>query len=223
MSQRDGHGHSNGDGAEELLAEYLLGALSPDEAAAVEARLQGDAALRKEADALREARGALALALPPEPPPPALRAQLLASLDEIDAPGALGRFAARLADMFDVTVERARGVLKDLADPRSWVPGPAEGIELFHVPGGPRVATADAGFVRLRAGVTFPHHAHGGDEVGMILQGGYVDSDGSEYHPGDEARHGPGSDHAFTALPDGECLFAVVVFGGVRFDNGFVL
>src|SRR5437763_613091 len=107
--------NGNGDGVKDLLAEYLLGVLPPEEAAAVESRLRGDAALRAEADALGEVLGALALALPPEPPPPALRERLLAALDEEAAgaqaqvqgvAGMLDRFAARLADMFDVTVER---------------------------------------------------------------------------------------------------------------------
>lgn len=213
MSQHD-------DGEEQLLAEYLLGTLPPEEAAEVAARLRADPALRAEADALSEVLGTMALSLPPEAPPPELRERILDSIgDEVLGP--LGRFSAKVAALFDLTADRARELLRRLEDAAAWSAGPCEGISLLHVAGGPRVATADVGFVRLEPGVQFPHHSHGGDEVGLILQGGFLDSDGREYHPGEAAHHGPGSDHDFTALPGEICVFAVVVFGGVKFDNGF--
>jgi anti-sigma-K factor RskA len=61
----------------ELASGYALGALSRDEAAAVEAALPGDAALAAEVAAFRETMAVLAKAEPPLAPRPALREEWL--------------------------------------------------------------------------------------------------------------------------------------------------
>ncbi len=74
---------------QELCALYVLGALSPQEAAIIEARLQaGDPEVIQEVQAFRQVVGVLPHALPPVAPGPAIRARLMArvqaSLAETD-------------------------------------------------------------------------------------------------------------------------------------------
>ncbi|WP_232331391.1 anti-sigma factor [Agromyces laixinhei] len=69
--------------ARDDVAAYSLGALDADERAAVERALGADAELRDEADGFAETAAQLAGAAAPVEPPPALRARLLAQLDEL--------------------------------------------------------------------------------------------------------------------------------------------
>ncbi len=63
---------------EEELAAYALGALPPDEAAAVAAHLAGCSICRETVARYREAAAALAYVAPLQPPPSHLRARLMA-------------------------------------------------------------------------------------------------------------------------------------------------
>ena len=66
---------------QELCSLYVLGTLEPQEAAALEARLQaGDPDAVREVTALREVVALLPHALPPVPPDPAIRARLMAQI-----------------------------------------------------------------------------------------------------------------------------------------------
>lgn len=190
------------------LAEYALGTLPEAERAQLERELGPH--LADEVAAASEALGALALALPPVRPSPGLRARLLAS-----ARGA-GRFAPfidRLARMIDVAAERARELLASLERADVWQASPGAGVSLVHLLGGPAVATADVGFVRVAAGTTFPPHRHIGDEHVLVLQGSYLDSDGRTARAGDQVAMPAGSSHHFTAGPDVDLIYAVVVYG----------
>ncbi len=82
-----------------------------------------------------------------------------------------------------------RDLLSSLSDAARWEPGPLPGSSLFHLDGGPRIATADAGFVRLPAGLEFPVHRHLGSERVLLLEGSYRDSDGKHWGPGRCARN----------------------------------
>jgi hypothetical protein len=166
-----------------------------------------------EADALA-LTGALPTALGDEAPPPTLRSRLL---ETVSSP--VERFAPfqdKVADMIDLGVERARELLATIADKASWVPGPLPGVELIHFDGGPRVAHADVGFVRVPAGAHFPHHRHLGVERGMILSGSYRDSDGNWLRPGDVDEKQPGTEHSYDVAPDADLLILVVLDQGIE-------
>lgn len=159
---------------------------------------------------LAEAFTALSLALPPVPPAPDLRARLLASATRPDR--RFAPFAARLARLIDVAHARADALLASLARPDVWerfLPA----VDLVHLQGGPAVAGADVGFVRVAAGAAFPEHRHLGDERVLVLQGGYRDSGGAVVRAGDLVDQPAGSAHAFVALPEADLLYAVVVRG----------
>jgi hypothetical protein len=170
-----------------------------------------------EAPELANALALVATAVDTSALPVGLRARLLAS-----ANGAKDRFAPfenRLAELFDLGAERVRELLSALSDAARWEPGPLAGSTLFHLEGGPRVATADAGFVRLPAGLEFPLHRHLGAERVLLLEGSYRDSDGKLWVPGDVHEMPAGSCHAFTVDADGSLLIATVLDAGIEIDG----
>jgi len=159
-----------------------------------------------------EALAALAALLPPLTPSSSGRSRLLAATST----GA-ERFAPlfeKLAELFDLSMERIRELVGLSDAPESWGPGPLPGVELMHFAGGPRVATADTGFVRVPPHFEFPSHRHLGEERVLIISGGYREDTGRLFGPGDLHVMQPDTTHAYTVLPEG-CLLALVLYTGV--------
>jgi anti-sigma factor ChrR (cupin superfamily) len=160
--------------------------------------------------AVVEAFTALSLALRPARASADARARLLAA---VAAPERrFSPFVARLARLLDLAHERVGELLVSLARTDVWehvLPN----VELFHLEGGPATAGADVGFVRVAAGAQFPHHNHLGDEHVLVLQGGFVEDDGTVVRAGAGSFRAAGSAHSLTALPEQDLLYAVVVFG----------
>jgi len=151
---------------------------------------------------------------PAEAPCAALRERLLAAATH---EGRLWRFASEVAELLDVSLERARALLDRLDDPSVWtVVSP--GIALFWVEGGPRVQSATRGFVRIAAGVRTPDHEHVGRETMFVLQGALHDlGNGLVGRPGDLLQNEGGSSHAIEALPHGvDVLQLAIAEGGIR-------
>jgi quercetin dioxygenase-like cupin family protein len=144
----------------------------------------------------------------------ALRERLLASAVH---EGRLWRFAERIAELLDISIERARVLLDQLDDLSVWTQT-SPGIALFWVDGGPRVQAAARGFVRIAAGVRSPEHEHLGQETMFVLQGAFRDLEsGQVARPGDTLQSAPGSSHAIEALADGpDMLQLAIVQTGVR-------
>lgn len=131
-------------------------------------------------------------------------------------PGRFAPFIDRLARLVDLAAARAQELLAGLSRPDVWQPSPGPNVHLVHFDGGPACAGADAGFVRLDAGTPFPEHRHLGDETVLVLQGSYLDSSGATVRAGDIVRMPKGSSHHFTAGPDEDLIYAVVVFEGIE-------
>jgi putative transcriptional regulator len=205
-----------------LLFEHALGALGGDERARVDEHAMECTDCQAELGALAAAASGLALALRPVAPSPDLRARLLASA-AVERGGRLSRFAARVAELIGDTVARATELLERLDRPDgggAWVPGPAPGITLIHFEAGPAYAGSLTGFVKVVAGATFPMHTHTGLETAIVLEGGYRDDDGRDYHQGSVAEKPAGSSHTFSARPGGpDCLFVVRIDGKVEIDG----
>ncbi|MCC6624687.1 MAG: transcriptional regulator [Deltaproteobacteria bacterium] len=161
---------------------------------------------------------ALAGALAPMAPPPALRARIL---DATRAPGRLHRFADKLAAMLDVTIDKARELLDRAADASLWERELVPGMDALWVEGGPAVAGCIRGFARLRAGVAFPDHRHLGPETTLVLEGAMLESGGATVRPGETLVMHEGSEHNYRAAPGGtDLLFFVVVGQGIAFPGG---
>jgi quercetin dioxygenase-like cupin family protein len=158
------------------------------------------------------------LAPPGKGPPQLLRQKLLNS-----AARPRLRYAPlfdKLTALFDLGDLDLAAIFERAENEREWVAAPLPGVSLLHLQGGPRVARADNGLVRLAPGARFPSHRHLGRERVLVLSGGYTDEpSGRVYTAGDWHELGEGSSHAYTALPERELLFAVSLEGGVDVDG----
>ena len=137
------------------------------------------------------------------------RARLLAAVS-----GRADRFAPffeKLSRFFDLSVEKVQAVLERAERESEWQPGPLPWVSLFHLEGGAAIAGLDAGFVRLKKGMPFPRHRHGGSERVLVLQGGYYDHEQRFYGPGDAHDMVEGSEHALQMVSDEDVLLAVIL------------
>ena len=129
-----------------------------------------------------------------------------------------------LSELFDLGDEALAALFERAAAATEWQSSPVPHTRLLHLSGGPRVAGADNGLVRLAAGARFPQHRHLGLERVLVLEGGYKDEQsGRVYLAGDLHEMPAGSAHAYTALPERELLLAVSVVSGVEIDGLGVL
>jgi len=203
----------------ELLPLYALDALEPDEARTVERAVAADPALAAELAALRDVAGALVAAVPPVTPAADVKARLLASVGG----GRFEKFSARMAKLYDVTIERARELLGLVERPASWGPAIPDTrttaipfVVLVHFDGGPACATADCGFIRIEPGQSFPLHRHRGEEVVVVLAGTLRDSNGQLHHPGDECVRAAGTEHSLTVVGDEPVILAARAERGIE-------
>lgn len=196
----------------DLLPLYALGALDDDEAREVERALAADPTLARALATYHAAASELATALHGVAPSPAVKARLLASTES-----RFERFVQRFTELFEVSAARARELLGLIDRPDAWEPGPSPGSWLIHFQGGPSLAGADAGFVRLAPGARFAWHRHAGREHNLVLQGRATDSMLGVIAPGDEGVGEPGTEHDFTTTSEDDLIFAVWVWG-VDFD-----
>ena len=159
-----------------------------------------------------------ALVPPAKAPPQLLRERLLSTVARPRL-----RYAplfAKLTELFDLDDTDLAALFERAATADAWTDSQVPGTRLMHLQGGPRVAAADNGLVRLAAGMRFPTHRHLGLERVLVLDGGYRDEQDSRlYLPGDWHEMQPGTSHAYTALTERELLFAVSVVAGVEVEG----
>lgn len=193
----------------ELLPLYALGILEPDEARVVEAATARDPALAAE---LASYQASAELLVAPVAPSPDVKARLLASVGG----GRFEKLSARMASLFDTTVEKARELLGLIERPASWEQQ-AGGIALVHFAGGPAYTAADCGFIRLDPGAVFPPHKHLGEEASVVLQGHVRDAaSGRLLGPGDELIQAEGSEHHLICEGTEPCIFAARAMNGIE-------
>lgn len=177
-----------------------------------------DGATASEVAGAEELLSQLGLTAEPVTPSAAARARLL------EATHAETRFAGvleRVQELLDFSEAQARELLGRIADGVEdlvgWVEGDVAGAHYYHFTGGPRVATADCGLVRLEPGVRFPAHRHQGSEISVILAGRAVERGGVMFEPGDVVVRAAGSVHDFEAVGDEPFVFVVVLEDGIEF------
>jgi putative transcriptional regulator len=154
----------------------------------------------------------------PVAPSPGLRGAVLAS---VSARTRLAGFTERLALLFDLGRERASELVREAAGAATgWQVIPVPDVRLFHLAGGPRVASADCGLVRIEPGARFPRHRHAGDEWSLVLQGEAVEEGtGERWAPGDLVHRSAGSAHAYRVTSREPLVFAVVLHGGLQLEG----
>jgi len=78
-----------------------------------------------------------------------------------------------------------------------------------------KASGAKVWMMELGAGRPIPHHGHRGQEMVLVLSGGYHDGE-TGYGPGDIQMSGPETIHRPVADDDGPCLCLVMVEGAIR-------
>ena len=160
-------------------------------------------------------------ALPPAAPPAsALKDRLMKSAMSVTSAQRHASFVDRIAALTDLARDKTIALLDALDDAARWLGGGSESA-IFHVEGGPRVANAIVGFVRMQAGAQFIEHEHVGDEVMLIMQGGFV-MNGVTYRAGDEVPSKGGTSHTFVAAPGPDLLYLGVIEGGMKIDGNLI-
>jgi len=156
-------------------------------------------------------------ALPREDAPAALRARLLEEASR--APERYSPFTRALSELFDVSRDEVRALLKRSTEPGAWKMSGLPGIKKLPVNAGRGRAGAQTYLVKFAAGVHFPEHHHDGLETVLLIAGSYTDSDGKQYGTGDLHVMEPGTAHAFTIEKDEDCVAATVLHGGLNFRS----
>jgi anti-sigma factor ChrR (cupin superfamily) len=148
------------------------------------------------------------------------RARLLEALDPYQR---FARFERAVADLLQVSPAQAAAALRSIDDEAAWQVQ-APGVAYLPVAAGPDAGFFLAGFLRVAAGLEFPLHEHLGDEVTLVLQGAFEESQSREvFRPGQPSRMPAGSRHTLRALPGGPDLVGLVaVKTGVRLVAGDV-
>jgi quercetin dioxygenase-like cupin family protein len=194
---------------EELLPLFALGLLEGDEADAVRDAVARDAGLAAQLVDYQSASEAM---IAPIAPPSHVRDRLLASVGG----GRFEPFAARLATMYDVSVDRARELLSLIERPASYEPQ-IPGVWLVHFEGGPAYTEADCGFIKVAKGGMFPPHRHLGEEAALIITGTIRDmKSGTLLRPGDNYVQAEGTDHYLVADGEEDCIFAARAMNGIE-------
>lgn len=153
-------------------------------------------------------------------PAPSLRDALLSAAR---TEGRFDRFAPVVAQLLDVSEARARELLDGIDRDEVWVDAPMPDVRLYHLEGGPAVAGAITGFVRMPQGAVFPEHEHLGDEAVLVVQGSFEDGvSGQVYRAGDLVRMAAGSSHHFRVRPGPALVYLVVLAEGLRIGEAVI-
>jgi putative transcriptional regulator len=195
--------------------ELLFAPLAPSAVERAERAVTGEDV--REVVEGRAALEAIARAVPQAPSPAGLRARIVASAAR---GGRYGRFADRIARMFDIELDEARRLLAMAEDPKNFGPGPIPNTTWLFVKPGPKFPGALAAIGRLEPGACVPDHGHGSDETTLVLDGGFAEDGGQEVWRGDELYKGAGSEHTFAVVGEQPCVAAVIAPGGVTFKDG---
>ena len=164
---------------------------------------------------LVEAGAASELELLPElapqaTPADALRRRLLATVEA--PPQRYAPFFDRLQGLWGVEEAEVIATLARTADTSAWKRTPLRGVRVIDL-GLPADARRSAYLVRFAAGLDYPKHRHTGPESVLLLEGGYRDSLGQVYGPGDLHVMEEGSVHGLHVHADAACICAAVEHG----------
>jgi len=150
---------------------------------------------------------------PKAPPEPSVRARIV---DAIEGPLRWAPFAGRVAKLWDLERGEADALLQRATQLGGWGPGPLAGMHVLPVMPGARVQSATAMFLRGDAGTHFPNHEHLGEEHLLVLEGAFVNDDGSVVEQGDDDVRAAASTHAFDVTAEGPCVCAYLLYGGFK-------
>lgn len=199
----------------ERIDELALGTLGGHEKVRAEKHVRECRECREELREAEEALTLLALELAPVEPPPGLVERIAKAAA---SSGRFDEFTSKVAELYGVSGERARELLRYLDESSRWNPGPTSEIDMMPVEAGAEYSRHLSMVVRVRAGSVFPWHEHLGDEHFVVLSGSCVEPDGTVFRPGEIACNRVGTAHDFTVPADGDdFIFAVRLTGMLAF------
>jgi putative transcriptional regulator len=202
--------------SEERLLEYASGAAHEPIALLVATHLALCPACRRAAAELEAIGGALLDEARPESVADDSLARLMARLDqpESPAPAAEDAPASELGE--PMLPQPLRSYVGGNLDKLSWrrLGAVAEARLL------PEFAPLTTRLLRVRAGASLPSHTHAGQELTLVLQGGFVDGTG-HYLRGDVAEAGSELDHQPVADDDELCVCLAVTDAPLRLTGRF--
>jgi putative transcriptional regulator len=178
--------------------------------AACQVELNGEALVRL--DTVEAALGGLLDAAEPAEVSSTLYQRTLAALDDPSPPATVA---------YNAWPEMPRALRKALPDPhrKAWrrkIGGVRE-IVLHRL-------CEDGVHVRLLSipsGAAAPEHAHGGDEITLVLSGSFSD-EGGRYGAGDVCHADAGDIHRPVVDSEGDCLCLAIEFGAMKPTNPFI-
>jgi len=197
-----------------LLTEYALGTLDRKTCQELERMLDSDSVLERRLIELQNVFQVFSTPAFTQSPSDSLKTRLFKSLEPATR---FAGFATRLAELFDLSEKRIHTLLAavDKSPQGPWVESGVSNVLFMHFEGGPAVATADCGLVRMDAGCLFPTHTHLGTERSMVLQGEVEENGSRIYYPGDMmAVQAAGDAHTIRSLGEEPLILAVVLHGG---------
>ena len=192
---------------QELLLDYAAGGLREPMALLLATHLALCPACRATAAELDVVGGALLDDLPAEPVEDDALDRLLAALDR-PAPAPPPRSPARPDPRLPAPLRDYVGGGLDKLDWKSRG-GLAEAALLADFPG------FRTRLMRIKTGAAMPRHTHQGNELTLVLAGGFTDSAG-HYLPGDVATADASVDHQPVADPGEDCLCLAVTDAPLR-------
>ncbi|MFV3074698.1 ChrR family anti-sigma-E factor [Niveispirillum fermenti] len=204
--------------APDLLLAYAAGSLNEGASLLVATHLALCPHCRAEVTRLEEIGGALLEGTEQVAVGDDLLAGVLARLDEPARP---------LIRMPDVTPRPPPAGMPLLPQPlRSYIGGDLDRVRWrLTIPGLHEAAVPCRGgsvkMMRIRAGMGMPRHTHNGDELTLVLAGGFSDADG-HYLRGDFAATDPSIDHRPVADADGDCICIAFTDAPLRLTGRFL-
>lgn len=203
---------------DEFLLDYASGTAPEPIALAVAAHVALNPESREALSCLEAAGGALLNGLAP------------AAIDD----ASLDHVLARL-DTQEPTLRPSRARVADSPLPpalRAYVPNGIDALPWRRRAGGLAEAELPCGdgrrykvsLLRIGAGKPIPRHGHSGEELLLVLQGGFADEHG-HYVRGDVCFADAAVEHRPLANSDGDCLCLAVTEGPIRLKGllGFLL
>lgn len=130
----------------------------------------------------------------------------------LDLPLRYAPFFAQMGEMSGLPADVLEQDLARARDERAWKWTPFSGVRFFALTP-PSLDAPECILVRFPEGGQFPEHTHLAQERTLVLEGGYRDSEGREFHAGDRDDAGPGARHTLEVLPGGPCVTFVSMQG----------
>jgi hypothetical protein len=128
------------------------------------------------------------------------------------APLRFAPFFSRTAALFSLPEARVEALFSEFDQQSAWRDSGIFGVEQLDVIAGKSLAETRGHFLRCAAGSRLPAHHHLGSESVLVLQGAYVDDQGTRHVAGEVHQMRAGTQHALTVAEDG-CIIAVLVHG----------